>query len=281
MGSAIARRAQINGLRTIAWDRTFTKAQAVGEGVQATKHLHDATGDARVVVTMLADAHGVLAVMDQQRGLDAMKPGATWVQMATIGLKGIMQCHQLAIQRASKIVFVDAPVSGSREPAEHGKLLVLASTDVDKVPDVVTLFFAAIGQRTMWLGPAGHGTRMKLVLNTWLSELMEGLAEALDAADTLDISPQQFQECIEGGPLAAPWAIQKLKKIEDGATTQTDFPLKWADKDVHLAIQAVKETANRSLPALETIAQVWDRAVQQGLGDRDVSAAYLALAGAK
>jgi 3-hydroxyisobutyrate dehydrogenase len=276
MGSAIARRAQSQGLRTIAWDRTFERAREVGEGVEAAQHLGTAVSHAQVVVTMLADARAVLDVMDEQHGLDQMREGATWVQMATIGLQGISQAMQLASQRP-EINFVDAPVSGTREPAEDGKLLILASANMEKVPDRVARFCAAIGQRTVWLGPAGRGTRMKLVLNTWLSELMEGLAETLAAGDTLDISAQEFENCIAGGPLAAPWALAKLKKIESDATADTEFPLKWATKDVRLAIDAVHDTAHQSLPALETIAKVWEHGVQQGLGDRDISAAYLAL----
>lgn len=275
MGSAIARRARVMGFRTIAWDRNFQRARDVGEGVEAVEHLEGAIKPADVVVTMLADAGAVLSVMDEHHGLDAMKPGAAWVQMATIGLRGIMKAMQIAMQR-SDVVFVDAPVSGTKGPAEHGQLTILASGDEERT-QAVRDFFDAIGQRTFWLGPAGQGTRMKLVLNAWLAALMEGLAETLAVADTLGISLQQFEKVIEGSPLTPPWAIAKINKIEAGKMDETEFPLKWADKDVHLALEAVNDTKPRSLPELESIARAWDRAIEQGLGDKDVSAAYLAL----
>ena len=117
MGSAIARRVRRSGLRTIAWDRFIERARAVGEGVEAAPELQTATGSADVVVTMLADAAATLSVMDAHHGFDAMKSGSAWVQMATIGLKGITQARLVASQR-SDIVFVDAPVSGTKQPAE-------------------------------------------------------------------------------------------------------------------------------------------------------------------
>ncbi len=276
MGSAIARRARLMGFRTIVWDRNFERARDVGEGAEAVEHLEGAVNNADVVVTMLADASAVLSVMDEHRGLDAMKVGAAWVQMSTIGLRGIMKAQEVALQR-SEVVFVDAPVSGTKGPAEQGKLMILASGDEARVPQAVRALFDAIGQRTIWLGPIGAGTRMKLVLNAWLAALMEGLAETLVVADTLGISAQQFEKVIEGGPLAPPWALAKINKIEEGKTGEAEFPLKWADKDIHLALEAVSDTKPRTLPELETIARAWDRAVEQGLGDHDVSAAYLAL----
>jgi len=276
MGSAMARTAQRKGLRVIAWDRSLESARSVGEGVTAVGDLQTAASKAHVVVTMLPDADAVLEVMDQQHGLDAVKPGCAWVQMATIGLNGIQRAQQLANRRPG-VLFVDAPVSGSKGPAQEGRLIILASTDASDLPPRVTKLFEALGQRTMQLGKTGQGTRMKLVLNAWLSQLMEGLAETLAAADSLGISAQQLRDCLEGGPMGPPLVIAKLQKIDAGATGETEFPLKWADKDVHLAIEAVKSTRQRSLPVLETIARVWDRALQQGLGDRDVSAAYLAV----
>lgn len=255
------------------WDHTQERARGVGEGVEAMERLQDAAGGADVVVTMVADAAAVLSVMDEQGGLSAMKPGSTWVQMATIGLDGITRAKQLAA-RCDDVIFVDAPVSGTKGPAEEGKLLLLASSDQSQGLDNAQAFFNAVGQRTVWLGPAGQGTRMKLVLNTWLAELMEALAETLATADALGITSQQLAQCIEGGPLAAPWAIAKLKKIENGATADTEFPLKWATKDVHLALEAV--SGKRDLPALKVIAHVWDQATSS-FGDQDVSAAYLAL----
>src|SRR5438270_5256387 len=117
MGSAIARTSHRKGLRTTVWDRSFERAQAVGEGVAPTEQVETAASNAQIVVTMLADASAVLDVMDNQHALDAIKPGCVWVQMATIGLNGIQRAQEVA-QRRPDIVFVDAPVSGTKGPAE-------------------------------------------------------------------------------------------------------------------------------------------------------------------
>ena len=90
MGSGIARSASRAGIRTLAWDRTFARTQSVGndqEPVEPVEHLDAAVKDADIVVTMLADASAVFTVMDDRRGFASMKPGAIWVQMATIGLE--------------------------------------------------------------------------------------------------------------------------------------------------------------------------------------------------
>jgi 3-hydroxyisobutyrate dehydrogenase len=276
MGSGIARRACEQGLRTIAWDRTFSRAQAVGGGVEAAERLEDAAADASVVVTMLADADAVLDVMGDRGGLECMTTGSTWVQMATIGIDGTRRAQELAEQRRD-MVFIDAPVSGSKAPAEQGRLLILASSDAASAPDSVTRLFEAIGQRTVWLGGAGQGTRMKLLMNAWLAALMEGVAETLALGDSLGLTPQQFEACITGSALAAPFAIAKIEKIISGATAHTEFPLKWATKDVRLALGARRENGHGTLPLLEGVANAWERAIGLGLGNADISAAYLAL----
>ncbi|MBV8638816.1 MAG: NAD(P)-dependent oxidoreductase [Candidatus Eremiobacteraeota bacterium] len=98
---------------------------------------------------------------------------------------------------------------------------------------------------------------------------MEGVAETV----ALGVAAEQFAEIIEGGPLGSAWAIAKLRKIRAGKESETEFPLKWATKDAHLALDA----NGARLPALKAIAAAWDQAVESGLGDHDVSAAYLGL----
>jgi len=89
-------------------------------------------------------------------------------------------------RRRPDVVFVDAPVSGSREPARHGRLLILASGP-DRSHDAVDAVFEALGQRTLWLGPAGTASRLKLVLNAWLAFEIEAAAEAGALAERLGI----------------------------------------------------------------------------------------------
>jgi 3-hydroxyisobutyrate dehydrogenase len=210
-------------------------------------------------------------VLDHQGTLDAFPREAAWVQMGTIGLGATEHLATLTAARRPDVRFVDAPVSGSKGPAQRGELLILASGPAGLEAELAPVF-ECLGQRTIWLGEAGRGTRLKLVLNTWLAFLMEGLAETMALADELGITHAELLDGLEGGPLAAPAAIAKLHKI-DARDYGHEFALAWAAKDVELALNAVRN----SFPALTAIAEQWQRAVDEGYGDLDVSAARLAL----
>jgi 3-hydroxyisobutyrate dehydrogenase len=168
-------------------------------------------------------------------------------------------------------MFVDAPVSGSKGPAEQGKLLILASGPTAAAPNVGPVF-DVLGRKTVWLGAAGKGSQMKLVVNAYMSILIEGVAETLELADRLGIGHQQLAEVIGGGPLDAPIADAKLHKMDQGEFAP-EFPLEWALKDVDLAIVAAGVTP----PLLGALSTQWHTAVAAGHGRQDISAARLAL----
>ena len=133
--------------------------------------------------------------------------------------------------------------------------------------------FDAIGRKTVWLGQAGQGSIVKLVVNAYLSILIEGVAETMELADRLGIGHQQLADVIEGGPLDAPLAGAKLHKIDRGDYTP-EFPLEWALKDVDLAISAA---GGQPPPLLAALSGQWHAAVAAGHGRQDISAARLAL----
>jgi 3-hydroxyisobutyrate dehydrogenase len=275
MGSALAHDAARAGLPTAAWDRDPQHGASLsGDNLRFTTSLTDAVANADVVVTMVPDADAAMNVMQDLGGFAAMKSGASWVQMATIGVQGIERAIRLA-QTRPEIAFVDAPVSGSRGPAEAGKLVVLASGDRDRAGAEVQRFFDSIATTVHWLGEAGQGTRMKLIFNAWLGIVMEGVAEIAILCDTLSVDASRFGELAAAGPLFPPWALQKLHKIIDKRFEETEFPLQWAEKDVMLALSAAGK-ARAQLPVLKEIADVWAGATSE-FGSYDLSAIYLAL----
>jgi 3-hydroxyisobutyrate dehydrogenase len=272
MGSAIAANLFRAGLSTVVWNRTPPAAAALAAGgVTVAPTLADAVRSADIAITMVTDGNAVTSVAVDQGMLDSLPAGAIWVQMATIGLDATERMAALTAERRPDVVFVDAPVSGSKGPAERGELLVLASGP-ETIGDTLEPVFRAIGQRTIWLGEAGRGSRLKLVLNSWLAFLVEGLAESVALADGLGITRDELRQALSGGPLAAPAAIAKLAKIE-ADDYAPEFPLALALKDVDLALAA---TLSR-LPGIAAIGDQWHLAVGQGLGDLDISAASLAL----
>jgi len=135
-----------------------------------------------------------------------------------------------------------------------------------------------LGRKTVWLGDAGAGSRMKLVLNSWLAALVEGTAEAA-LAKTLGVTLDHVAECLEGGPLDAPLVRSKLTKIA-AADFDPEFSLAMAAKDVRLALQAEAQGSG-TLPMLEALDRRWQRVLASGYGDRDVSVVYLGLAPAE
>jgi 3-hydroxyisobutyrate dehydrogenase len=243
----------------IAWNRSAEKAEGI-EGVEAAGSVADAVSGADAVITMLADADAVEAVV--REALPAMDD-AVLIQTSTIGPEATAR---LAEQVPG---LVDAPVLGTKGPAEEGKLIVLASGPED-VRERVDPLFDAIGAKTLWLGEAGAGSRLKLVINTWLLALTEGLAEAIALAEALDVDPQTFLDAIDGGPVGAPYANLKGKLMIE-RDFPPSFPLELALKDARLALAAAEAQGLR-LGALAAVAEQMERAVEAGHGKADMAA---------
>ncbi|HSS59392.1 MAG TPA: NAD(P)-dependent oxidoreductase [Solirubrobacteraceae bacterium] len=261
MGAPMARNLAAAGHDVRAWNRSPEKAQGL-DGVEPAETIADAVRSADVVVTMLSDGDAVDAVTDE-----ALAGGAVLVQMSTIGPEATERVAEKA--KAAGVPFVDAPVLGTKQPAEQGKLIVLASGPED-VRERLEPLFDALGAKTLWLGEAGAGNRLKLVLNTWLLALTEGLAEAIALAEALDVDPQTFLDTIDGGPIGAPYANLKGKLMMDGEFPPS-FPLELALKDARLALAAAQEKGLR-LGALEAIVGQMARAVDAGHGRADMAA---------
>jgi 3-hydroxyisobutyrate dehydrogenase len=260
MGAPMARNLAAAGHEVTAWNRSAEKAAGI-EGVEAAGSVAEAVRAAEAVITMLADGDAVEAVAAEALG--AMDD-AVLVQMSTIGPEATAR---VAAQAA--VPFVDAPVLGTKAPAEEGKLIVLASGPED-VRERVDPLFDAIGAKTLWLGEAGAGSRLKLVINTWLLALTEGLAEAIALAEALDVDPQTFLDAIDGGPVGAPYANIKGKLMIE-RDFPPSFPLELALKDARLALATAEEQGLR-LGALAAIAEQMERAVEAGHGKDDMAA---------
>jgi 3-hydroxyisobutyrate dehydrogenase len=273
MGSAIARNLAAAGLRTTVWDRSPDAVAALtAAGATTAPSPQQAVRNAQVVITMLPTAQVVESVIFSGGVAQAFAAGAVWAQMGTIGIEATTEMAARLAESRPDVLYVDAPVSGSKGPAEAGQLLILASGPAAAEP-VADPVFAAIGRKTVWLGPAGQGSAMKLVVNAYMSILIEGVAEALELSGRLGIDTEALAQAIEGGPLDAPIADAKLHKMQSGDYA-AEFPLEWALKDVDLAVSAA---AGDRLPLLEALSAQWRAAVQAGHGRDDISAARLAL----
>jgi 3-hydroxyisobutyrate dehydrogenase len=274
MGSAMARNLVTAGLDTRVWDRSPAATGPLADaGAVVLASAREAVRDAGVVITMLPTADAVESVIFDGGAAEAFADGCVWAQMGTIGVEATLRIRDRLAAQWPGVMFVDAPVSGSKGPAEQGQLLILASGPA-AAADSLRPVFDVIGRKTVWLGEAGRGSQMKLVVNAYLSILIEGVAETMELADRLGIGHQQLAEVIEGGPLDAPLADAKLHKM-DRQDYAAEFPLEWALKDVDLVIDAA---GGEAPPLLAALSGQWHAAVAAGHGRQDISAARLALA---
>jgi 3-hydroxyisobutyrate dehydrogenase len=268
MGTAFAERLLEQGFAVNVWNRTPGPAARLAElGARSHARSDQAVDRVDVVVTMLPTADSVKEVMVEQRTLNFIRPGAVWAQMGTIGVEATETLRSEVALAYPDVAFVDAPVSGSREPARNGRLVILAS-GASSARSIVEPVFEALG-RPVWLGEAGGGSRMKLVLNTWLAFEIEAAAEVAALADRLGVAHTALRETVAGGPLASGVAMTKLAKMESGDYS-SDFSLEWALKDLDLARVAggVEVT-----PVADSIAERWRLLVAEGYGHLDISAA--------
>jgi 3-hydroxyisobutyrate dehydrogenase len=272
MGGPMAHNIAAAGLDTRVWNRTREKAEAV-EGATVADSPADAVDGADIVVTMLADGPAVESVMTDGGALDAMRDDAIWLQTSTVGVEAIERLAQLAEERG--VTFVDAPVLGTKAPAEQGELTVLASGPDDAL-DKSEPVFEAIGGKTVRLGEAGGGTRLKLVINNWLLSLLGNLAETIAFAEQIGVDPRSFLEAIDGGAVGAPYAQMKGPMMLE-RDFPTSFPLKLALKDLELVLEAAGRH-DAEMPVAGAAAQNFRRAVEQGHGDEDMAAVYHASA---
>jgi 3-hydroxyisobutyrate dehydrogenase len=241
-------------------------------GATGHQDVEEAVANADIVVTMLPTADVTTTVMFDANGFEAMRRNAIWIQMATIGPIATDAIAAQVRTRRPDVTFVDAPVSGSKGPAEAGQLLILASGDEANRP-LLDQLFAAVGKRTMWLGDVGAGSRMKLILNTWLAFQIEGAAEAASLASRLGVSSSALRDALSDSPLTSSYALAKLERILD-ANFDADFALDLALKDLDLV---VADAGNDAVPIAADIAVRWRQLVDHGASGLDVSAAAMGL----
>jgi 3-hydroxyisobutyrate dehydrogenase len=267
MGHGMATSALRAGIPTIVWNRTPAPTRDLAElGADVTESAADAARRAAIVVTMVTDTDAVVSIARDRGMLQALAPGAVWAQMSTIGVAGTEHVAALVQAERPEVMLLDAPVSGSREPAERGQLTIFASGPEQARPRVAALF-DALGQRTVWVGAVGAGSRLKLVNNTLVAFAAEAVANAAALARRLGLKTETVIQALAGSPLVSPWQAAKLQRIATGEFS-AQFALSLALKDVRLALQAADDDRFTTFACL---AEEWGQVADQGLGDQDLT----------
>lgn len=264
MGRGMALNIVKAGIPLTVWNRTSDKTAGLGAEVAASPDA--AVKGAAVVVTILPDAPVVEEVIRSA----APEPGTIWLQQSTVGVEG--NDRLAAVAEELGLVYVDAPVLGTKGPAEAGALTVLASGP-DTARAAVTPVLDAIGAKTVWLGAAGQGSRLKLVANSWTLTVVEGVAESLALAKALGLDPQLFLDAVKGGAVDAPYVQLKGAAMIAG-DYDAQFPLWGAAKDTRL-IEEAGRGAGVDLAMITAARRHFERALADGHGDLDMAATYL------
>ncbi|MBV9013530.1 MAG: NAD(P)-dependent oxidoreductase [Pseudonocardiales bacterium] len=240
MGAGMARSLVRAGLDVTVWNRSADKARPLAdEGAKVAADAPGAVSGADVIVTMLFDGDAVAEVMG--RALEATRQDAVWAQTSTVGLADTQRLAQLASQHGRG--FIDAPVLGTKQPAEQGELIVLAGGPRELEPTVAPVF-EAIGSKTIWVGErAGDGQALKLALNSWVLSITAATAQAIALARDLGVDPQLFLDAIRGGGTDSPYAQLKGKAMITGDFAPA-FGLAGAVKDAELIVEALLQAGD-------------------------------------
>jgi 3-hydroxyisobutyrate dehydrogenase len=271
MGAAMARNLLSDGMEVRAWNRSREKAEPLrDDGAEVADSPADAARGADFLLTMLADADVVEETIAGDV-LPALAEGGVWLQMSTVGEDGRGRLAEIANEHG--VPYVDAPVLGTKQPAEQGQLVVLASGP-EEVREQSERVFDAVGSKIVWLGEAGGGSRLKLVINNWIVGLLGVLAETVAFANSIGVDPAKFLETIEGGPLGLPYA-----QLKGNMMIEEDFPTSFsarlARKDASLVL-ATAEAHDLKMPIAQAVAARFDEAIQAGHGEEDMAAVYRA-----
>jgi 3-hydroxyisobutyrate dehydrogenase len=267
MGAGMARSMHRTGLDVTVWNRTRAKAEPLAEdGITVADSIGEAVGNAEAVVTMLFDADAVLSVTPEL--VDSLGPNSVWMQSSTVGPDGMTRIAKAAGEAA----LLDAPMLGTRQPAEQGRLVPIVSGDprlVERVRPVLD----AVGTKTVVAGETlGKASALKLACNAWILSITAATAQSVALAGSLGVDPAQFLEAIDGGPTNSPYAQIKGRAMMAGDFSPA-FGLDGGRKDLTLIAEAARGI-DRSL--LDGVRRLFDEAAKKGHGGDDLAAVYTA-----
>jgi 3-hydroxyisobutyrate dehydrogenase len=270
MGSGMARSLLRAGLDVIVWNRHPGRAAPLAaDGAHLAGSAPEAVADADVVITMLWDGNSVAEVMAD--ALPAAPDGVLWAQTSTVGLEDAGDMLS-ALADGCGARYIDAPVLGTRQPAEEGRLTVLAAAP-EQLRDAIAPVFGAIAARTVWVSERpGDGTRLKLVANSWVATLVAATAQSIALAQGLGLDPRAFLDMMKGGAVDAPYLHIKGDAIIAGQF-EPSFAVEGAVKDTGLIAAAMRESGTDAA-LMEAVSAQYRKAAESGHGEEDMAAIY-------
>jgi 3-hydroxyisobutyrate dehydrogenase/glyoxylate/succinic semialdehyde reductase len=280
MGSGMASNLLKKGHELVIFNRSYQKAESLIEnGATWASTPADVARQVKVIITMLAKPSVVeeLALNKDNGFLGHLESNALWIDCSTVNPSFSRRMAAEAIQR--KVRFLDAPVMGSRVPAEQAQLLFFVGGDKADIEEARPLF-EAMGKAVFQVGGHGMGTSMKIVNNLMIAQAMVAFSEAVVLGLSLGIPKEMLFNTIANSPVFAPVLATRRTKIEAESFDEPDFHLKWMHKDLQLAVDTAYETGV-AMPATNLAKEIYALAIRQGLGEQDVAAVFKVLSDKK
>lgn len=274
MGAAMAANIARAGYPLATYNRTPGRAAHLESfGVETAPSPRALAQTSDVLIAMVTGPEAVAELLWGREGaMEALDGDKVFINMSTVSAAFAKELARK--MSASGIPFIDAPVSGSKKPAEDGALLILAGGDPELVRKHTPLL-ETMGKKVVRCGEAGQGTMMKLMNNLLLGILMEGLAESFHFGKTAGLPVDAMLQVILDGPLGCPLFEGKIKMFLD-EDFPPNFPLKHMTKDLKFVIDAAYDDGI-PVPAGNLLLHVFRTGVGRKWGDMDVGAVYKVL----
>jgi 2-hydroxy-3-oxopropionate reductase len=274
MGSAMARNLLKAGFPVTVWNRSADKCQelaAAGAAIAGTPR--QVTEACPITFAMLADPAAAEAVCFGPDGvLAGISAGKGYVDMSTVDAACAQRIGAAITAKGGR--FLEAPVSGSKKPAEDGTLIILAAGD-HALYDEAMPGLEKMGKKILYLGETGKGAEMKLVVNMVMGGMMAIFCEGLALGAKAGLNRTDLLNVLDCGAIANP-----MFKLKGNLISQENyaaaFPLKHMQKDLRLAV-GLGDRLGQPLFAAAAANEAFKRAKAMGLGDEDFSALFKAV----
>jgi 3-hydroxyisobutyrate dehydrogenase-like beta-hydroxyacid dehydrogenase len=268
LGSRIARRLATAGFPMVVYDLDPKKAvELAALGAEVAQYPGKLTSEVDVVLTCLPDEHAVQAAyLGTGNVLGSAKPGTRIIELSTISPETSRQLHRAAAQFA--VSALDVTVSGSTSAAEAGALTLFGGGDREAF-EAAEAIFSAIAKQWFYMGPAGSGVAMKLVVNALLGVGMQAVAEALALGSRLDLPRDLLFDTLAKTAVVAPAHLGKLATAKK-SDYSPQFPVRLMRKDFGLVLDAAAQLG-LSMPVTEAAAAINSEEAEPGI-EEDFSA---------
>lgn len=271
MGSRMAANLLKNNVELTVFNRSEEPRNELGEkGAKVADSFNAAVKDADIVFTMLSKPEVVEKVMFGENGcLASMKENALWVDCSTVDPAFSKKSETEAGKQ--NIRFMDAPVAGTKKPAEDGELVFLAGgskTDFEEVEPLLNF----MGKKIMHLGDAGKGTSMKMLVNAMLAESMLIFSETLLLGEKMGFEKDFLLDTLPNLPVIAPF-VQAKAELMKKDNFDAHFPLEWMEKDLRLLLETAQKQ-EYEMPVAKLTKETFGQAAEDGFSRNDFSAVY-------